>query len=47
MSALIAAQLSLIFWLWLAPVPDVKNTLDPKAVAEFLKPEILDALKRK
>jgi hypothetical protein len=44
---ILAAQLSLIFWLWLAPVPDVKNTLDAKGVAEFLKPEILDALKRK
>jgi uncharacterized oligopeptide transporter (OPT) family protein len=42
-----AAQLSMIFWLWLAPVPVVKNTLDPKAVAQLLKPEILDALKRK
>ncbi len=47
MSAILAAQLSLILWLWLAPVPEVKNTLDAKGVAEFLKPAILDALKRK
>jgi hypothetical protein len=47
MSAILAAQLSIIFWLWLAPVPEVKNTLDAKAVADYLKPAITDALKRR
>ena len=34
-------------WLWLAPVPQVQNSLDAKAVAEYLKPAIVDALKRR
>ena len=32
------------FWLWLAP-PTVQNTLDPKGVAEHLKPAVIEALK--
>lgn len=33
--------------LWLAPAPEVRNQLDAKAVAEYLKPAIVDALKRR
>ena len=46
-SAILAAALSIGLWLWLAPAPEVQNQLDPKAVAEYLKPAILDALKRR
>jgi len=37
------------FWLWLAPAPQVQvqNQLDAKAVAEYLKPAIVVALKRR
>jgi membrane-bound ClpP family serine protease len=47
---ILAAQLSIGFWLLLAPVPqipEVQNTLDAKAVADYLKPAITDALKRR
>lgn len=44
-SAILAAALSTGLWLWLAPAPQVE--LDPKAVANFLKPAIQDALKRR
>ena len=46
-SAILAAALSIGLWLWLAPVPQVQNSLDAKAVAEYLKPAIVDALKRR
>lgn len=46
-SAILAAALSIGLWLWLAPAPQVKNSLDAKAVAEYLKPAIVDALKRR
>ena len=42
-TALATAALVSAFWLWRAP-PTVQNTLDPKAVAEYLKPAI-EALK--
>ena len=46
-SAILAAALSIGLWLWLAPAPQVQNQLDPKAVADHLKPAILDARKRR
>jgi hypothetical protein len=46
-SAILAAALAIGLWLWLAPAPQVQNQLDPKAVADHLKPAILDALKRR
>ena len=46
-SAILAAALSIGLWLWLAPAPQVQNSLDAKAVAEYLKPAIVDALKRR
>ena len=46
-SAILAAALSIGWWLWLAPVPQVQNSLDAKAVAEYLRAPILDALKRR
>lgn len=45
MTGLITAALVSAFWLWLAP-PTVQNLLDPKAVAEYLKPAVIEALKR-
>jgi hypothetical protein len=46
-SAILAAALSTGLWLWLAPAPQVQNSLDAKAVADYLKPAITDALKRR
>lgn len=46
-SAILAAALAIGLWLWLAPAPEVRNHLDAKAVAEYLKPAIVDALKRR
>ena len=46
-SAILAAALSIGLWLWLAPAPQVQNSLDAKAVAEYLRAPILDALKRR
>ena len=46
-SAILAAALSIGLWLWLAPAPEVRNQLDAKAVADYLKPAIVDALKRR
>jgi hypothetical protein len=45
MTGLISAALVSVFWLWVAPPrsPDVK--LDPQAVAELLKPAVIEALK--
>jgi hypothetical protein len=47
MSAILAAVLSIALWLWLAPAPEVRNSLDAKALADYLKPAIQDALKRR
>jgi tRNA G26 N,N-dimethylase Trm1 len=44
MTGLITAMLVSVFWLWLAP-PSVVNQLDPKAVADYLRPAIV-AVKR-
>jgi hypothetical protein len=49
-AAILSAALAIGFWLLLAPTPEtpeVRNTLDPAAVAEILKPAIVDALRRK
>ena len=46
-SAILAAALAIGLWLWLAPAPEVHNQLDAKAVADYLKPAIVDALKRR
>lgn len=42
MSAILAAGLSIGLWLWLAPAPQVQNMLDAQAVAEYLRPAILE-----
>jgi hypothetical protein len=44
-SSILAAMLSTVLWLWLAPAPEVRNTLDPAAVAEHLKPALIEALR--
>jgi hypothetical protein len=43
-TALLTAVLVSVFWLWLAP-PMVENQLDAKAVAQHLKPAVIEALK--
>ena len=43
-TGLLSALLVSGFWLWLSP-PTVQNPLDPKAVAESLKPAVIEALK--
>jgi HPt (histidine-containing phosphotransfer) domain-containing protein len=43
-TGLFTAALVSVFWLWLAP-PTVQNQLDAKAVAEYLKPAVIEALK--
>lgn len=43
-TALFTAVLVSVFWLWLAP-PSVQNQLDPKAVAEHLKPAVIEAVR--
>jgi len=43
MIGLITAGLVNVFWLWLAP-PQIENRLDPKAVAEFLQPALIEAV---
>lgn len=40
----ITAVLVSAFWLWAYP-PTVQNTLDPRAVANYLKPAVIEALK--
>ena len=40
----ITAVLVSAFWLWAYP-PTLHNTLDPKAVADYLKPAVIEALK--
>lgn len=44
MTGLITAMLVSVCWLWLAP-PTIQNQLDPQAVAEHLKPAVIEALK--
>ena len=43
-TGLVTAALVSGFWLWLAP-PKVQNMLDAQAVAEYLKPAVIEALK--
>jgi len=40
MTGMLAGLLTSVFWLWLAPAPTIQNLLDPKAIAELLRPEI-------
>lgn len=47
LSAILAGVLATASVLWLVPAPTVQNTLDAKAVADYLKPAITDALKRR
>lgn len=44
MTGALTAALVTVFWLWLAP-PKVQNMLDAQAVAEYLKPAVIEALK--
>ena len=44
LTGLVTAVLVSVFWLWLAP-PTVQNQLDAKAVADHLKPAVIEALK--
>ncbi len=44
LTGLITAALVSVFWLWLAP-PTVQNQLDPKAVADHLRPAVIEALR--
>lgn len=43
-TGLVTAALVSGFWLWLAP-PKVQNLLDAQAVAQYLKPAVIEALK--
>ena len=44
LTGLVTAALVSVFWLWLAP-PTVQNQLDAKAVADHLKPAVIEALR--
>lgn len=44
LTGMASAMLVSVFWLWLEP-PTVQNQLDAKAVAEYLKPDVIAALK--
>lgn len=44
LTGLVTAVLVSVFWLWLAP-PTVQNQLDAKAVADHLRPAVIEALK--
>lgn len=44
-TGLITAVLVTAFWVWLKP-PTVETVLDPRAVAEHLKPAVIEALRR-
>jgi ferric-dicitrate binding protein FerR (iron transport regulator) len=46
-TAAMCAGLAILSWLWLAPTPEVRNTLDPAVVAEHLKPALIEALQAK
>lgn len=37
--------LAAVLWTWLAPAPTIQNSLDAAAVAEHLKPAVIEALK--
>ena len=41
---LVTAALVTACLLWLAPAPEIRNTLDPAAVAEHLRPALIEAL---
>lgn len=41
-TGLITAALLTVFWLWLAPLPTIRNVLDPEAVANHLKPALTE-----
>jgi uncharacterized protein YukE len=43
-SGTLAAVLVSAFWLWISP-PSIQNLLDPKAMALWLKPAVIEALK--
>ena len=43
-TGLLSALLVSGFWVWFSP-PSVQTTLDPKAVAEYLRPAVIEALK--
>jgi hypothetical protein len=43
-TGLVTAVLTTAFWLWLAP-PKINNTLDAQAVAQVLKPAVIEALR--
>ena len=43
-AGLLSALLVSGFWLWFKP-PTVQTTLDPKAVAEYLKPAVIEVMK--
>lgn len=45
MTGLVTAALVSAFWLWLHP-PTIQNSLDAEVVAEYLKPAVIEALKR-
>jgi polyhydroxyalkanoate synthesis regulator phasin len=45
MTGVATAALVSGFWLWLAPPPPIQNTLNAQAVAEYLKPAVIEALK--
>src|SRR5471032_74664 len=47
LTGLVTGILASVFWLWLAPAPTVQYTLDAKAVAELLRPEIVALKPRK
>lgn len=44
-TGVLTAVLVSVFWLWLAP-PKVQIQLDPKAMAQYLKPAVIEALKQ-
>lgn len=44
LTGLVTAALVSGFWLWFRP-PTIDNLLDPKMVAEYLKPALLEAMK--
>ena len=44
-TGLVTAALVSAFWIWLAP-PTIQNQLDPRAVADHLKPAVIEALRR-